>query len=103
MKNAAAVDIDHKTAEAAMRIGQETRAPMIAGSQCDLDRTEVDFLPVIQLMHDVEAEIMHQISDSDRDDDGLIGGNLAQRSPIEMVEMRVRHEHNVDLRKMMNF
>ena len=54
-------------------------------------------------MHDVEAEVVHQISDADRHDDRLIGRDLAQRAPVEMIEMRVRHEHEIDLRQMVNF
>jgi hypothetical protein len=35
-----------------------------------------------------------------RHDDGLIGRDFAQRATIEVIEMRMRHEHEVDRRKM---
>ena len=60
-------------------------------------------LPIVELVHDVEAEIVHQIADADRHDDRLIRRDLAQRAPIEMIEMRVRHENEIDRGQMMNF
>ena len=62
----------------------------------------MDRLPVIELVHDVEPEIVHQISHADRDDDRLIGRDAPQRAPVEMIEVRVRHEDEIDLRQMMN-
>ena len=53
-------------------------------------------------MHDVEAEIVHQISHADRDNDRLIGRDLPQRPPVEMIEMRMRHENEIDRGQMMN-
>ncbi len=57
-------------------------------------------LPVIELVHDIETEIVHQIPDADRDDDRLIRCDLAQGAPIEMIEMRVGHEDEIDLRQV---
>ena len=54
-------------------------------------------------MHNLKTEIVHQISHADRHNDWLIGGNFPQRAPIEMIEMRVRHENEIDLGQMMNF
>src|SRR4051812_9219968 len=75
---------------------------MITRRQRNIDRTELDHLPVIELMDNVEPKIMHQISDTDWHNDRLIGCDLAQGSPVEMVEMRMGHENEIDLRQMMN-
>jgi|SRR5437016_3001378 len=50
----------------------------------------------------METEIMHQVTHTDRDDDGLIGRHSPQRSPVEMIEMRVGHKDEIDFRQMMN-
>ena len=86
-----------------MQIVQETRAPMVTGRERNSDRTELDRLPVVELVHDVETEIVHQISHADRHDDRLIRRHLPQCAPIEMIEMRVGHENEIDRRQMMNF
>ena len=54
-------------------------------------------------MHDVKPEIVDQISHADRNDNGLIGSNAAQSSPVEMIEMRVGDEDEIDLRQVVNF
>ena len=57
---------------------------------------------MLELMHDVETEIVHQISYPGRDDDRLIGGHPAQAAPIEMIEMRVGHENEIDRGEMID-
>ena len=65
-----------------------------------LERPVLVALPVMQLVDAVETEIVHQIADFERHDDRLIGRDLAQRAPIEMIEMRVGHEDEIDLRQV---
>src|SRR5436853_4487964 len=102
MKNGAPVCADDETAKAAMSICKKTRAPMMRRRKRNSERTELDRLPFIQFVHDVEPEPMDQTSDADRNDNRLIGRNFAQRSAIEMIEMRVGYEHEIDRRQMMN-
>ena len=102
MKNRAAFDCDDESAETAMQIRQKTRAPMITGRKRNFDRAELDRLPVIEFMHDVETEIVHQIAHADWNHDRLIGRDLPQGAPVEMIEMRVRHQDEIDLRQVMN-
>lgn len=45
---------------------------------------------------------MNQSPNADRDDDRLIGRDRPQRSPIQMVEVRVGDEHEIDRRQMMD-
>src|SRR5436190_398626 len=76
---------------------------MRAGRQRNFNGTKLHRLPVIELVHDVEAQIVHQIADADRHDDWLIRRDLGERPPIEMVEMRVRYQNEINRGQMMNF
>ena len=102
VKNGAPIRADDKAAEAAMSIGEKARAPMMRGRERDPERTELDRLPFIEFVHDIETEPVHQTPDPDRNDNRLIGRDFAQCSAIEMIEMRVCHEHEVDRRQVMN-
>ena len=100
MKDRAPADLDDEAAEAAMRIVQHPRAPVVARRERDLQRPVLVGLPVVQLVDAAEAEVVHEIADFERHDDRLIVGDLAQRLAIEMIEVRVRHEHEVDVRQI---
>src|SRR6266516_4488814 len=71
--------------------------------QRNFERAQLDRLPIIELVHDVEAEIVYQITYAHRHNDRLVGRNAAQRTPIEMIEMSVSHQDEIDRRQMMNF
>ena len=58
MENGAAVDSDDESAERTVQIREESRAPMGAGRQRNVQWTELHGLPVIELMHDVEAIVL---------------------------------------------
>ncbi len=59
-------------------------------------------LPVIEFMDNVKTEIMHQVTHADGDNDRLIGCHSPQRTPVEMIEVRVGNENKIDLRQVMN-
>jgi hypothetical protein len=96
MKNGAAVRFDDKPAKATMRIVQHPRAPMMAGSERDLERSQLHLLPLGQFVHNVKTEIVHKIANTGRHDDRLIGSDATQRPAVEMIEVRVGHEDGVD-------
>src|SRR6266851_823119 len=96
MENGTAPSLDHESAEAAMQISQEPRAPVITRRQGNLERSEFHRLPVIQFVHNLKPEIVHKIANADRHNDRLIRCHSPQRSPVEMVEMRMRHQHEID-------
>jgi hypothetical protein len=54
-------------------------------------------------MHDVKTKIVHKISHADRHNNGLIGRNAPQRPPVEVIEVRMRHQDKIDFGQMMNF
>src|SRR5678815_3735504 len=96
MENGTAADLDDEPAEAAVRIVENTRAPMVARGQSNLDPRLLVTFPIVQLVDAAESEVMDKISDLKRDDDWLIGRHFAQRFPIEMIKMRVRYQHQID-------
>ena len=102
MKNGAPVHRDDEAAKGAMQIGQKSRAPVMARCKRDFQRAELHRLPVIELVHDMETKIVHQISHAHRHNDRLIGRDVPQRPPVEMIEMRVRHQDEINRREMMN-
>src|ERR1700730_15396117 len=61
VENRAAIRSDHKSAEITMPVGEETGTPMVTRSERNFERTELYRLPIIELMDNMEAEIMHQI------------------------------------------
>src|SRR4030095_582113 len=103
VKNGSAVRRDDKSAKVAVQVRQKPRAPMMTRCQRNSERTQFDRLPVIELVHDVKTEIMHQISHTHWHDDWLIGGYPAQRAPVEMIEMSVCNQDEINRRQMMNF
>src|SRR6266516_487272 len=60
VKNRAAIRSDHKSAEIAMQVRKESRAPMVTRSERNFERSQLDRLPIIELVYNMEAEIMHQ-------------------------------------------
>ena len=54
-------------------------------------------------MDDVKPEIVHQVPHTDRHNDGLIGRHAPQCPTIQMIEVRMRHQDEIDFGQMMNF
>src|SRR5204863_7151224 len=103
VKNRTTIRFDNKTAEAAMQISQKTGAPMMTRGQRNFERVERYCLPVIELVHNIKAEIVNEAANTHRHDDRLIGSDSSERSAIEMIKMRVCYQHQIDIRQMMQF
>ena len=103
VKNRAAIRGDHKSAKVAVQIREETRSPVMTWSKRNFQRPEFNRLPVIQLMHNAETKVVHQISNADRHDDRLICCNAPQRATVEMIEVGMRNQDKINRRQMMNF
>src|ERR1043166_2951066 len=102
MKHGPAIHADYESAEAAMTIGEKTRAPMMRRRQRHFQFVELDGLPFIELVHDVEAEPVDEIADAVGNNDRLVGGHSPQGAPVEMIEVRVRDKHVIDRGQMMD-
>src|SRR3954471_24363242 len=102
MKNRAAIHFHDKSAEAAVKIGEKTRAPMRTRRKRHLERPQLHRLPVIELMNDIKTQVVDEVTDADRNDDRLISRDLGKGPTIEMIEMRVGDEDQIDRRQVMN-
>src|SRR5205823_13162463 len=103
MKNRAAVRRDHKPTEIAVQVSKKPRSPMVTRRERNLERPELDGLPVVELVHDVKPEIVDQVSHACWNHDRLVRSYAPQRAPVEMIKMRMRHQYEVNRRQMMNF
>ena len=70
--------------------------------QRNFERAQLDRLPVIELVHDVEAEIVYQVTYAHRHNDWLVGRYAAQRPAVEVIEMSVSHQDEINRWQMMN-
>src|SRR4051794_21506669 len=100
MENRATVRFDNEAAKTAMQISQETGSPMMARCQGNFQPIERHALPVIELMHDVETEVVNERADAQWHDDRLVGSNASQCSPIQMIKMRMCHQNEIDSRQV---
>ena len=103
MKNRAAVRCDHKSTEIAVQIRKKPGAPVVTGRERNLKGSEFDGLPVVEFVHDVKPEIVDQISHARWNHDRLIRSYAPQRPAVEMIKMRMRHEHEINGRQVMDF
>src|SRR5207248_10114534 len=86
-----------------MQIRQETGAPVVTGGERNLERPEFDRLPVIELVHNMKAQIMHEISYAHRHNNRLIRRNASQCPPVEVTAVGMGDEDNINRSHMMNF
>ena len=86
-----------------MQIRQETGAPVVTRGERNLERPEFDHLPVIELVHDMKAQIMHEVSYAHRHNNRLIRRNTPQCASVEVIEVGMRNENKINRRQMMNF
>ena len=98
VKDRAAIGGDHKPAEIAVRIREKPRAPVMAGRERNLQRPELNGLPVIEFVHDVKTEIMHEVPNPHGNNNRLIRRNAPQRAPVEMVKVRMSYENKINCR-----
>ena len=103
MKNRAAVRCDHKASEIAVQIRKEPGSPVVTGRERNLEWPELDGLPVVKFVHDVKPETVDQVSHARWNHDRLVRSYAAQRTPVEVIKMRMRHEYEVNGRQMMDF
>ena len=86
-----------------MQICQETGAPVVTGGERNLERPELDRLPIIELVHNMKPQIMHEVSYAHRHNNGLIRRNAPQCAAVEVIEVGMRHEDKINRRQMMDF
>ena len=87
----------------AVQIREKPCTPVMTGRERNFERAQLDCLPVIELVHDLKTEIVHQVSHAHRHNDRLIGRYASQRAPVEMIEMSVSHQNEINRWQMMDF
>lgn len=103
VKNRSTIRSNNESAEIAVRIREKPSTPMATRRERNFERAKLHGLPVIKLVYDMESEIVHQVSHAGRDNDGLVGSDVPERAPVEVVEMRMCHQDIINGRQMMNF
>jgi len=92
-----AAKIDDIAAVSPMEVGDLAGAPMFGGDKSDRGAGKPQSFPPFHLIHLLEADSVHQVADPGRHNDRLVGGDLAETTPVEVVEMGVGDEHQVDV------
>ena len=103
MKNRSAIRRDDEPTEIAVQIRKKPSAPVMTRRERNLERPKFDGLPVIEFVHDVKPEIVHQVSHARRNNDRLVGRDAPQRAPVEVIKMRMGHQDEINRRQMMDF
>ena len=103
VKNGSAIRRNDEPTKVAVQICEKPRTPVMTGRERNFERTQLDCLPVIEFVHDVKAEIMHQVPYTHWNNDRLVGCHAPQRAPVEMIEMSVSHQNEINRWQMMDF
>src|SRR5436309_14904513 len=82
VKDRSTIRFNNETAEPAMKIRQKTRPPVMTRRQRNFQRLERRRLPVIELVHDIEAEIVNERANAHRHDGRMVGSHPPQRSAV---------------------
>jgi hypothetical protein len=68
---------------------QQPGAPVVTRGEGDAHGAVFKTFPVVKLLNDAEPEVMHEITDFERDNNGLVRRDSAQGAPVEVVEVGV--------------
>src|SRR5437660_12911475 len=86
-----------------MQIRQETGAPVVTGGERNLKRPEFDRLPVSELVHNMKAQIMDEVSYAHRYNNRFIRRNASQCAPVEVTGVGMGDRDKINRRQMMNY
>ena len=103
MENRASCILDMKSTESTVRVVEHAGAPMAGRGERDLQSAEFKGLPVLQLLHMIEAKTMDEAADILRNEDGLVAGHGTQRLAVQMVKMGMRDQHKVNGWQVVDF
>ena len=101
--NFPALMLQDEPAVTAMVIVQRARAPMLARRERDLPVALRKAFPPLQLDDAREAEVLGQIADAPRHHADFRTRQAAQRRLVEMIEMRMREQHQINPRQVPDF
>jgi len=99
--NGAAAHIDHISAISTMVIGDFSGAPVFGGHKGDGRPRKPEPFPPLHFIDFFKSEPVHEIPNSGWNDNGLVGGDSAQATPVEVVEVGVGDENQIDRGEVM--
>ena len=94
---------DHEATEAAVRVVEQPGAPVVTRGEGDAHGAVFKTFPVVKLLNDAEPEVMHEITDFERDNNRLVRRDSAQGAPVEVVEVGVSDENQIDAGQSVEF
>ena len=101
--DAAALMFEHETAVTAMMVAQRPRAPMFARRKRHLPVLVRETFPPFQFDDPFEAEVQREIADAPGHHADFRLRQPAQRRLVEMIEVRVRQQHEINRRQVLDF
>ena len=93
--------IDHISAISTMVIGDLSGAPVFGGHKGDGRPRKPEPFPPFHFINFFKSEPVHEIADSVWNNNGLVGGDSAQATPVEVVEVGVGDENQIDRGEVM--
>lgn len=103
MVDGGASEIDHIAPVATVGIGDFASAPMFGGNKGNGGTGKAETFPPLHFVDLFKTETVDEVAHARGDDDRLVGGDLSQASPIEVVEMSVGDEDEVDRGELVVF
>jgi hypothetical protein len=103
VKDCSVAEPQVKSAEPPVTIMKNAGSPMMAGSQGNPNLTNIQGLPPIQLVDPIESQVLYQVANAVRDNDGLKGRDPSKSASVQMIEMSVRDQNEIDRGKMMQW
>ena len=101
VKHALAAGTHDVAAVIAVRVVKETRAPMVRRRVDDLELIKLQLIPDAHLVGRGKPEFFHQRPAALRHHDPLAGLQNLETRLVQVIEVRVRHQHEINLRHTM--
>ena len=96
MKDCPVAEPQVKSAKPPVTIMKNPGSPMMAGSQGDPNFTNIQGLPPIQLVDSIKSQVLYQVADAARNNDGLKGRDPSKSASIQMIEMSVGDQNEIN-------
>lgn len=100
MVDGAAFHFHDKSTVSPVTVRQHAGSPMLGRCKSEIDPQELQGVPPLHLVNLLKTEVMNEVFDSTRNNDGLVCCDLSETRPVQMVEVGVGNEHEIDIGKM---
>ena len=93
----------NESAIAPVLVGKRAGAPMLAGRERHLPFALGETLPPVQLDDARKTEVVSEVADASRHHADFGMRQPAQRRLVKMIEVRVREQHEINPRQVLDF